>query len=104
MVAQVDNPHRYMAFECNVCHTTRDWQEVHFNHDQVTFSLEGQHSGLACERCHQIADFRRVGGSCADCHEDVHQAKLGFQCQNCHTPERWTVLDVGLLMKIPPSH
>ncbi len=94
MFALVDNPHQYVAFECNVCHTTRDWHEVQFDHEQVKFSLEGQHNGLACESCHQVADFRRVGGSCADCHEDVHQAKLGFQCQNCHTPERWTVLNV----------
>lgn len=87
------NPHRELTLDCNACHTTSSWSEIHFNHSKTGFMLSGVHTKVACGSCHVIENFSKVSATCISCHKDVHQGKLGPACSNCHKSSGWSVID-----------
>jgi hypothetical protein len=92
-VAQ-DMPHEKVLYDCTRCHQNiNDRSDIAFDHSQVDFDLEGQHTTVTCARCHDLADFSRADETCASCHTDVHQGRLYPECETCHSPERWDVID-----------
>ncbi|MFK8048989.1 MAG: cytochrome c3 family protein, partial [Halioglobus sp.] len=75
---------------CHSCHNPNDWQLWVFDHDvQSSFSLDGEHEGLACNECHFKATKTVVKQSaqCGTCHlkDDVHNKSFGRACERCHT-------------------
>ncbi|KAA3613157.1 MAG: hypothetical protein D8M58_12680 [Calditrichaeota bacterium] len=91
--SSISNPHGdQLDIACEVCHITSDWRDVprhKFNHDQVGFSIDGEHKYVECIDCHNTLVFNDVGTACADCHTDFHKAELGNQCESCHTAHSW---------------
>jgi hypothetical protein len=81
---------------CESCHTTRDWQEVRFDHfDTTGFALLDAHGELACEDCHTGNKFEQeLPTDCYGCHreDDAHDGTNGGECESCHQPTEW--LDV----------
>ena len=99
--------------DCKTCHVEHQgleydliwWGKVGrkaFDHSQTGYRLEGRHTGLTCEACHQ----ERLGGqrqalagrgvnvsrtflglrtACASCHADEHNGQFeGRDCASCH--------------------
>lgn len=68
---------------CNGCHDTHSFRIAKFPHTaRAGFVLEGRHAGLACAKCHPMADLNggkstrryRLGYSaCKHCHADPHE-------------------------------
>ena len=106
--------------ECVKCHSEHNgedfflikWDIRTFNHQQTGYSLEGKHSGLACNRCHtaehvtqsartviKVKDLNKtflgVSTNCVTCHEDQHKGRLGENCLLCHTYNDWKTVSVG---------
>ncbi len=77
--------------DCASCHTSDGWNRA-VDHSQFAFHLDGKHATVACESCHQNADFKNTPTDCVACHakDDTHAGQLGNQCGTCHTPEDWT--------------
>ena len=83
--------------ECIACHQdhvgadgsqTKPEALKRFDHAKTGFSLEGSHSGVDCETCHEVP-IHEMEGVCAQCHEDVHASALGPSCDSCHVPIGW---------------
>ncbi len=64
--------------DCGRCHTPIDWLAERFDHDRdATFSLDGGHRGVACDRCHVertdaggvYVSYRPLSADCASCHD-----------------------------------
>ncbi len=90
--------------ECRNCHSEHNgrnfrivnFQQKDFDHKEAKFELNGKHSKLKCEECHQTkfiqdAELKKRKGTylglvtaCFSCHEDVHQKSLGEDCKSCH--------------------
>lgn len=81
--------------ECAKCHNTTDFKTVNetgFDHNRTRYPLKGQHSGMACAKCHdpKLAwGAKPKFGACTDCHADAHAGKatLGGKptdCASCH--------------------
>jgi len=75
------------AGRCESCHTTEKFAPSTFDHQdpkRTPFALDGQHSTLACERCHTqlkigtilVRRYRPLPADCAGCHVDVHQGAM----------------------------
>ena len=104
------------AQDCTRCHTDhagRDFALIkwpksrdEFDHRETGYTLEGKHSGLACDKCHkpQFEDqvllktlkidnprrtFFGLSTQCKNCHEDIHRGQLGVECSGCHTMNGW---------------
>jgi hypothetical protein len=79
--------------ECQECHTTRNWQELSFDHFVRTgFALQGGHSGLTCESCHEGSKVeQQTPTECVACHreDDAHAGVNGTVCQDCHRVTDW---------------
>jgi hypothetical protein len=91
-LAGQDMPHKVMSRECSDCHTESNWLNIHFDHNQTQFRLDGKHLLLDCGSCHQLADFLEVKSECVSCHLDIHQGKLSKNCGVCHTSLGWSVI------------
>ncbi len=80
--------------ECQECHTTRNWQDVSFDHFVRTgFALRGGHGGLECEACHAGSKVAQsTPTECVACHreDDSHDGVNGAMCQDCHRVTVWT--------------
>ena len=98
---------------CHVEHQGRNFQlvwfkggEEKFDHTQTGYVLEGKHSAIKCQSCHQakfIMDkeklleekkdlqktFLGLGRNCADCHLDEHRGQFAGACLSCHTMAGW---------------
>jgi hypothetical protein len=80
---------------CLDCHDGIDSYGKDFDHDDLTFPLEGEHAKLGCEGCHpgavSLAMLQETPQNCESCHleEDAHKGSLGTRCGVCHTPEGW---------------
>lgn len=73
---------------CETCHTTGDFKQTLFAHDNptfTTFALDGKHQRVACNACHALVplggntDVRRykpVPRDCESCHQDYHRGRL----------------------------
>ncbi len=92
-IAQGDNPHGDIKFDCATCHSTGNWKEIptetKFRHDETGFPLSGKHKQIKCIACHNDLTFAKTPDNCADCHADQHNGQLGSTCQNCHTTRGW---------------
>ena len=74
---------------CLDCHDGVD-RMSNFDHANF-FPLNGAHSELECEQCHENKAFRGTPQLCVDCHAEpeIHAGFFGVQCQNCHTDVAW---------------
>ncbi len=92
-IAQGDNPHGDIKFDCASCHSTGNWKEIpadtKFRHDETGFPLSGKHKKIKCIACHNDLTFAKTQDECASCHADPHNGQLGSTCQNCHTTRGW---------------
>lgn len=89
---------------CTNCHNSNSWYNIQFDHDQTEFTLEGQHSIVACGRCHrdEASDinnelqFRSLEKTCESCHNDVHYGQFALNastsCDRCHSPNNWEAI------------
>ncbi len=80
-----------MGENCSDCHTTNNWQEVKFNHNQTNFPLRGGHMDVTCNSCHPDVRYNQTPTPCISCHinNDDHEGRFGTDCATCHTEERW---------------
>ncbi len=75
--------------DCLECHDGRDAMST-FEHGQV-FPLDGSHTTLTCDACHdrklETASIRE----CVDCHAEpeIHLGLFGEDCRRCHTSTAW---------------
>jgi Cytochrome c7 and related cytochrome c len=80
---------------CESCHTTVNWQpggQIRFDHSATRFPLAGNHSEVACSKCHLSARFSDpvAHERCMDCHTpDPHKGQFrdrpdGGDCASCH--------------------
>jgi len=98
-----NNPNHVQAgfpHDCGVCHSTANWNGVHFDHGAYTkFPLTGMHTTLACTACHVNGKYAGTPADCASCHigdynkttNPNHKAS-GFptDCSICHSTSGWT--------------
>lgn len=94
--------------QCENCHRGIRWMGLPRKiglraHPKTVFPLVGQHSKVACNRCHRpkLPAARRYRGlkfnECTDCHGDVHRREFGASdCATCHDehgfwPTKFTV-------------
>ncbi len=76
------SPHRdqfledEMARACTECHGENSWQELHYDHNESRFPLDGEHDQLACIACH-LKELDTEGSF-------VRYKPLGIQCVDCH--------------------
>jgi hypothetical protein len=86
--------------ECASCHTEHRGRDANivvlnpklFDHRLTDFVLEGGHTEVACEDCHDVGTKHRQATSlCFDCHaeDDVHSGGLGEDCESCHVVTSW---------------
>lgn len=78
--------------QCETCHSTTSWQESRFQHAEATgFALNGTHSKLSCNQCHEGAVSEPISNTCNGCHSpDPHANQLGNNCAQCHNESQWT--------------
>lgn len=102
---------------CRECHDERHFKPAtRFDHGRSDFPLTGQHTRVACEKCHprirdtrtrrdafpapMFASFMQMvdipHASCSDCHEDVHNGRFGQDCESCHVTRGWKVIKPGV--------
>jgi hypothetical protein len=122
---QLDKQRGYHAFllkgkevTCNGCHAEHAGPEFQlvshrswgaqvfraFRHPHVEYTLEGKHSMLECEKCHEakregnfslpgfatrprMTSFLGLSQDCRACHEDRHSPDLTPICSTCHGQE-----------------
>jgi hypothetical protein len=104
--------------KCETCHVEHQGRSASlvwwgkqgregFDHSETGYVLEGRHSRLACERCHQLKNLRDaeglargaaatgrtylgLGTACLACHADTHRGQLGgADCRSCHSLDAW---------------
>jgi hypothetical protein len=84
---------------CDACHTTLGFSgaALKFNHQtDSTFTLQGKHASLACQKCHkktraafpaglgEAVLYKPLSNECVSCHGDHHQGQLSKECSQCH--------------------
>ena len=91
-----DAHNRRYGKKCVTCHSEKNWEKTHFNHDKKTkFKLKGSHKKVLCDSCHTHKTgsiFKKhPKKNCYSCHksDDVHRAQNGKKCQKCHTETSW---------------
>lgn len=79
----------FFGNDCLACHNGMDTM-VAFDHNQV-FVLDGAHSDLACEVCHQQPVVEGTPNTCVGCHQEpaVHAGLFGTDCSRCHATVAW---------------
>jgi len=81
--------------DCRACHDGVDSYGHAFDHNKLTFQLQGKHASVSCAGCHQgaknIADLKATPQNCSACHakDDAHNGRLGQDCGKCHVPDDW---------------
>ena len=81
--------------DCLKCHDGLDTYGKAFDHNQMTFPLEGKHAEAPCGDCHPEArtafDLRTTSQDCNSCHKqkDKHLGSLGTECAQCHNTTDW---------------
>jgi len=94
--------------ECELCHTSISWTDVHFDHNSAAAEdcvschdrdKPAEHYNGQCSACHitqnwnQVTFDHAVAGAvdCISCHAKVAPANhFGGQCSNCHNTSNWT--------------
>jgi len=95
--AQDDAHDGRLGQECEACHATSAWKDVHFDHRQTGFLLTGSHLEVACSQCHVNGETAPVPSTCVGCHkaDDAHQGRLGTDCAACHVTTTWSKVDLS---------
>lgn len=104
--------------ECENCHKEHqgrdfpliDWGKggkKGFDHRQTGWALQGKHSPLACEKCHEPRlvfanvikallekkparqTFLGLSTECTACHFDEHRGQTEGECTTCHSEAAW---------------
>ena len=65
---------------CENCHNKNRWDEIHFDHSQTGYELQGKHKEQSCRACHfkplanggTLQQFKGLTASCTQCHKDEH--------------------------------
>ncbi len=83
---------------CIDCHDGKDTAaSFSLSDHQLIFPLDGAHSEVKCESCHQNGDFTDLPQDCGGCHLEppVHKGFFNNDCAGCHTTPAWkpAVLD-----------
>ncbi|RLD26546.1 MAG: hypothetical protein DRI70_05515 [Bacteroidetes bacterium] len=63
--------------DCNRCHVTDSWFPEKFDHNNAAFPLEGRHTEISCNACHEVDDgggeytvvYNLNKLKCIDCHQ-----------------------------------
>ncbi len=97
-----DNPDHAAAgfpLQCEVCHSTSQWEGAVFDHNQTDFPLTGAHrTQPACADCHVGGQFAGTPQDCYSCHRTEYEsvanpnhAAAGFptNCESCHNTNQW---------------
>ncbi len=80
--------------DCSVCHSTTDWLNATFNHNNTPFPLTGKHTTVACATCHVNNQYATLPTTCISCHQKDWQSATnpnhiaaGFpqDCSLCHS-------------------
>ncbi|NQV30693.1 MAG: hypothetical protein HQ508_07390 [Candidatus Marinimicrobia bacterium] len=102
--ASSNPPHESMSFSqtCTDCHSTTVWTPSQFVHDvqSTGYLLEGAHTSVSCQQCHNPWQIVSAPRSCADgsCHlsdyegatDPNHQsASFPLNCESCHSMDAW---------------
>ncbi len=83
---------------CDTCHTTTNWLNATFNHNNTPFPLTGFHTTVACTLCHINNVFAGTPTVCSGCHmadytgtTNPNHASAGWPttCDTCHTTTAW---------------
>jgi hypothetical protein len=53
--------------QCEICHTTSNWNATSFNHASTGWPLTGALS-LQCSQCHVNANYNITNTTCVSCH------------------------------------
>jgi len=83
------------GIDCKACHDGLDSHGSSFDHNLVSFKLNGKHGQLVCVKCHisarNLANLKAVPQDCISCHakDDFHAGALGTNCAACHAPDGW---------------
>jgi hypothetical protein len=74
--------------DCSKCHKPVDWFAEKFDHEiHSSFTLEGAHINIACEKCHKdekvfgitIVRYKPLNSECKSCHSELNTAIKGNQ-------------------------
>ena len=92
-----DPPHDNYPQTCELCHTTQEWGDAYFDHNQTQFPLTGAHVSLECIDCHSQG-YTGTDTGCFSCHSDDYQGvgdplhvapSFSHECEECHTTTAW---------------
>ena len=87
-----DDIHReFMGADCGACHSSTEWKDATFDHDETDYPLLGKHLETACLDCHEDETYQNAPSTCFGCHaeDDSHNGRSGDNCGNCHNPTDW---------------
>ena len=75
--------------DCLACHDGVD-RLAQFDH-ALFFVLDGTHTTVDCQECHQERVFPGTPRECSQCHAepDIHAGQFGLDCIRCHTTSAW---------------
>jgi len=85
--------------QCEVCHSTSNWNNAAFNHAATGWPLTGAHANVQCSQCHANGNYNLTSGTCVNCHlkdfqgtTNPNHVSAGFpqQCDVCHNTASWT--------------
>ena len=82
---------------CGVCHETKSWLNITFDHSKTDYPLSGKHLEVNCGSCHYKNKtefkFASLKSDCESCHRDVHLGQFKMNgtsdCQQCHGYHNW---------------
>ena len=92
---------RLAEADCALCHQehrgadydlfTTAFDQFTPEHHGLIFSLNGAHTDLECESCHENGRYLGTPAQCAACHAEpeLHQDLFGVDCARCHTDDAW---------------
>jgi hypothetical protein len=91
------DPHQVKSasrLDCGQCHGFEAWPSPPKNdyHQRAGFSLDGAHTVVACNLCHDgSGSMKGRGDRCGDCHrqDDIHAGSFGAGCDRCHQQNGW---------------
>jgi hypothetical protein len=81
--------------DCLACHDGVDRFGDDFDHNKLSFQLNGKHAEATCTACHldarSVADLQSLPQDCYSCHQadDAHAGSFGKECGACHSPDAW---------------
>ncbi|NCA75908.1 MAG: 4Fe-4S dicluster domain-containing protein [Alphaproteobacteria bacterium] len=93
----------YPDSDCRSCHTSKQWNEIVFDHRKTRFNLTGAHALQTCRSCHFPKEkngqtkqqFAGLASACTNCHTDIHYGQFNesgaTNCLRCHKPEHWSI-------------